>query len=154
MSLTGEVASRQQHTMLLMEEQKKRIAKMTTTKICTTDGCGRKFYCKGQCRSCYEKGRYMPLIGASVPTTAPCSYDAAHQRVEYWRGRASEHTCLSCGAPAEEWSYRNYSEYEISGQRSKRYPNGTYGMINSKWSTHVKDYDPMCCDCHEVRDSK
>jgi hypothetical protein len=42
----------------------------------------------------------------------------------------------------------------MTGQRKKLYPNGTYGWINSKWSTHVKDYDPMCVGCHEERDAK
>jgi len=118
---------------------------------CTVDECNTKKYSKGMCRSHYEKARYMPLITAAVPTTAPCSYDAAHQRVEYWRGRAVEHTCL-CGEPAEEWSYRNFSTYEMTGQRRKRYPNGSYGMINSRWSTNVTDYDALCKPCHEVRD--
>jgi hypothetical protein len=126
---------------------------MTATRVCTTDGCERKYYAKDMCRSHYEKKRYMPLITAAVPTTAPCSYDAAHQRVEYWKGLAKDRLC-PCGAQAEEWSYRNYSEYEMTGQRKKLYPNGTYGWINSKWSTHVKDYDALCKDCHEERDSK
>jgi hypothetical protein len=136
---------------MMREERKKWIVKMTTTKVCTTEGCERKYYSKNLCRSHYEKSRYMPLITAAVPTTKPCSYDAAHQRVEYWRGRACEHTCV-CGSPAEEWSYRNYSEYEMTGQRMKKYPNGSYGPINSRWSRHVKDYDALCKSCHEERD--
>lgn len=115
--------------------------------------CGRKLYSKGKCRRCYERARYQPLITAAVPTTKPCSYDAAHQRVEYWRGRACERVC-PCGAQAEEWSYRNSSSYEMTGQRRKRYPNGSYGWINSKWSTNITDYDALCRDCHELRDSK
>lgn len=116
--------------------------------------CGKKYYAKGKCRSCYEKSRYQPLITAPVPTTAPCTYDAAHQRVEYWRGLAKSHQCAECGGAAEEWSYRNSSKggYEMTGQRRKRYPNGSYGMINSRWSTNITDYDPLCSGCHEDRD--
>jgi hypothetical protein len=42
----------------------------------------------------------------------------------------------------------------MQGQRRKRYPNGTYGWINSTWSTNITDYDALCCECHEIRDSK
>ena len=122
---------------------------------CKIEDCTKKIYIKkaGMCRSHYEKSKYQYLITAAVPTTAPCSYDAAHQRVRYWRGRPSQYLCV-CGSQAEEWSYRNYSEYEMTGQRQKLYPNGTYGWINSRWSTHVKDYDALCVRCHEERDSK
>lgn len=136
---------------------------------CKND-CGREVAIKKtqECRKCYkarytvenrerrnadDRAKYQPLITVAGPTTAPCSYDAAHQRVEYWRGLAKSHTCF-CGKPAEEWSYRNYSEYEITGTRKKLYPSGTYGPISSKWSTHVKDYDALCVGCHQIRDAK
>lgn len=135
---------------------------------CKND-CGREVFIKStqECRKCYkarytvenrerrntaDRAKYARLVTVAGPTTAPCSYDAAHQRVEYWRGRACEYVC-PCGVQAEEWSYRNFSEYEMTGQRRKKYPNGNYGWITSTWSTHVKDYDPLCCNCHEVRDS-
>lgn len=115
--------------------------------------CGRKTYCKGMCRSCYEKSRYQPLITAAVPPTTPCTYDAAHQRVYYYRGRARERVC-PCGAQAEEWSYRGGSSYEMQGVRERRYARGRIDVVHSTWSTNITDYDALCHECHVIRDSK
>jgi hypothetical protein len=117
--------------------------------------CGSKTYSKGMCRRCYERARYSAtatlIYTAAVPSTEPCTYDAAHQRVYYWRGRARTHTC-PCGKQAEEWSYRGNSTYEMTGTRERKYARGRIDVVHSKWSTNPCDYDALCRDCHELRD--
>lgn len=103
----------------------------------------------------YDRKAYVPkpmVYTAAVPTTAPCTYDAAHQRIRYWRGLPSQHQC-PCGAQAEEWAYRNNgSSYEMSGPRRKLYDSGRWETVTSTWSTHIKDYDALCHECHVYRD--
>lgn len=134
--------------------------------------CGGNVYIKKtqECKRCYyaryraenwqrvrdcDNKRYVPkpiVYTAAAPPTGPCSYDAAHQRVRYYRGRPTQHTC-QCGAQATEWSYRNNdSAYEMSGPRRKLYRSGEWETVTSTWSTHIKDYDALCHACHVFRD--
>lgn len=107
-------------------------------------------------RNAYDRARYerKPMVyTAAVPLTTPCTYSGAHQRVYAYRGRASQHVC-PCGMQAQEWSYRGGSSYQMSGPRRKRYDSGKWETVTSTWSTNVTDYDPLCRECHEIRDSK
>lgn len=79
-------------------------------------------------------------------STAPCSYLAAHRRVERAHGRARTHLCAFCGLPAHQWSYKGGSPDEIRGPKL---PGGTDEIA---WSPRVHDYQPLCVSCHRVFD--
>ena len=98
---------------------------------------------------------YVPAEKLQEPRTAPtedCSYTAAHKRVARWRGAAGEHTCIDCGKPAEEWSYRGGSSFEQTGPSARR-KNGKTIYVNSTWSGYIMDYDPRCVPCHKEYDA-
>ncbi|WP_404311310.1 hypothetical protein LG314_07960 [Agrococcus terreus] len=128
--------------------------------------CGAEVYIKktGECRRCYFQ-RYhrehpKPLkpkvIGCAIPHPARMkapSYENAHQRVYYWRGRASAHQC-QCGKQAAEWSYRNGSRWERTHERIKPNKDGTIRTVLARYSTNVMDYDALCKDCHLARDGR
>lgn len=123
-------------------------------------GCGEPIFIKktGQCSRCYQReyarhrSRRAPLVyTADVPTTRPCSYEAAHSRVRHWRGRATEHRCADCGAGAEDWSYRGGSRWEQAGDRTYDV-RGVRTTTPRVWSRHVMDYEPLCRACHHARD--
>jgi hypothetical protein len=125
-----------------------------------TCACGTKAVIKStlECNRCYRKrnrhGLPAPLVAtATAPPTTPCSYSVAHQRVAMYRGSASTHTC-TCGVPAEQWAYKNHSEYEQTATVTKRYSGGKTHVVQLRWSRHVKDYDALCIRCHVERDSK
>jgi hypothetical protein len=115
-----------------------------------------------QCRPCYlrEYAREHrpapkpkpPRLGTTPETATPCTYMAAHLRVHRTRGVASTHTCVACGAGADEWAYRGDSPHEIRGEHTKRGRQGQAHTVQTAWSPLVWDYDPMCTACHLVKD--
>ena len=60
-----------------------------------------------------------------VMTDSP-AYSTAHYRVISQRGKATDHSCVDCGQPANEWSYIEPSGYSDSPD----------------------DYSPRCWLCH------
>lgn len=73
------------------------------------------------------------------PRQAEIGYGGAHYRVVADRGRASAQSCVDCGEPAREWSYRGGSDDE-------RVEDGC------SYSLNVDDYDPRCARCHKRYD--
>lgn len=115
-----------------------------------------------ECKKCYyrryfherhprELGPTREPLGFTLRSATPCSYDAAHMRVRATRGLPHTHDCVECGGAAEEWSYRGGSEHEIQGEVTFRHKRG--GTKWSRWSPYVWDYDPLCRECHHVRDA-
>lgn len=68
------------------------------------------------------------------------SYAAAHTRVYSTRGAASDHMCVDCLRPAEEWSYRGRCPLEVTDARGRIY------------SPDPSRYEPRCRPCHMVQD--
>lgn len=77
-----------------------------------------------------------------------CGYTAAHERVRAIYGRASVHSCVDCGGPATEWSYRGGAEVELTEWGAN--PRGE--PILRPYSTDPEDYDPRCKSCHRKFD--
>lgn len=71
------------------------------------------------------------------------SYDAVHLRVRAARGPASQHVCVDCGGPAEEWSYDHADPDEKSETR---------GNSLVTFSTDLVHYVPRCVRDHRAYD--
>ena len=64
----------------------------------------------GLCKLHYERAYHAGLLPVAKrkPLTdlhAPCSYDAALQRVRARRGNAKAYPCARCGGPSRHWTY-------------------------------------------------
>jgi hypothetical protein len=68
------------------------------------------------------------------------TYDSVHQRLRTWRGRASTHSCVTCGKPADEWAYHHGSQGERVNDQGIAF------------SADLNAYDPMCRSCHRQMD--
>lgn len=80
----------------------------------------------------------------SFDLAKPIRYQTAHQRVAYWRGRASIHEC-ACGAPAQEWAYMHNCPYEQIGD-------GGGFVQECRYSPDPMAYVALCAPCHEAID--
>lgn len=110
---------------------------------------GRMYSCKS-CMKSYSSARRRQVAlmdrSSEMPDfdpEVPISYMGAHQRVHYWRGKASIHQC-ACGAVARDWAYRHDSPHELSDVVIERSGQPT----EVKYSPIPMDYDPMCQSCH------
>ena len=72
-------------------------------------------------------------------------YDAAHHRIRKARGRAREHRCADCGAPAVQWSLNHRTVTEIQYDTDGA-PDGWDTKL--AYSDDVNDYSPRCRSCH------
>ena len=75
------------------------------------------------------------------------TYLGAHDRVRRDRGRAKDHSCVDCGAPAAHWSYNHSDPNELSG------PQGSKGTTPYPYSLDSAFYDPRCSSCHTKFDA-
>ncbi|WP_231974687.1 hypothetical protein, partial [Mycobacterium sp. E1747] len=64
------------------------------------------------------------------------SYHTAHRVVKNQRGNASEHRCVDCGKPAQQWSYDHTDANAIIDARGREY------------SFEPHRYQPRCVACH------
>lgn len=72
------------------------------------------------------------------------SYQALHDRLRRYRGRASEHTCVGCGGQAQDWAY----DHSDPGQLVTK-----VGKKQIAYSTDLSRYQPMCRSCHHRLDT-
>lgn len=72
---------------------------------------------------------YRPLV----------TYSQAHLRLKTDRGRPTQHACIGCGEPAQEWAYMGGDPDELT-ERGLRY------------SLDQDRYEPMCHVCHTRHD--
>lgn len=79
--------------------------------------------------------------GKRLPRKEVLTYSGLHQRVNRWRGAASDHTCVDCGESAEHWSLTDFSNVLVNEQ----------GYL---YSMDVGAYMPRCVSCHKVHDLK
>lgn len=70
-----------------------------------------------------------------------CGYGAAHDRVMRRRGAASDHRCVSCNEPAQQWAYNHADPNEKIAQSG-------YGE-GCAYSTNPDMYEPKCIPCHK-----
>lgn len=73
-------------------------------------------------------------------------YANAHWRVKGERGRASEHACVDCAGPAQEWSYDHRDPDELT----EAHPRTGEPMA---YSLDPSFYSPRCKSCHGIFDN-
>jgi hypothetical protein len=92
----------------------------------------------------WVRGRPMRVVkGHGVPKAMP-GYEAAHVRVRTQRGSASEHACVRCGAPAQQWGLDPGAP---SGNLRADSHTQLAGRI---FSINVEDYRPVCSSCNQI----
>lgn len=91
---------------------------------------------KGATRSC----GCLNLERVQAPTRKErVKYLSLHDRIRNARGRASDHSCVSCGESACEWSYDGDDANELH-----EWVNGSY----LAFSLNTDAYSPRCRKCH------
>jgi hypothetical protein len=96
-----------------------------------------------RCAPCLE-ARSAPRPSARTRREYP-SYCDLHKRLRSQRGRASTMSCMDCGSGASEWAYNHSGVDEHEEYRNdKMY----------RYSTDISQYDPLCRQCHNVRDGR
>lgn len=87
--------------------------------------------------------------GASLPrelnpgwTGDAASYNAVHQRLRNYMGRAADHQCHECGGHAAHWSYDNAD------------PNERIDVQMGRYSPDLDHYQPRCVPCHSALDRR
>jgi hypothetical protein len=73
---------------------------------------------------------------------ASAKYSAVHNRLARRRGKATDHACALCGAPARQWALRKDAKGPIL-QCSDR---------PSPYSENPADYFALCVRCHQALD--
>lgn len=68
-------------------------------------------------------------------------YVGAHYRVKFLHGSASDHPCVDCDRPAEDWSYDHTDLDELVDPRGRPY------------SPDPSHYHPRCRRCHKRFDN-
>ena len=125
-------------------------------RICSVENCDKPKKTRGMCGKHYKrfmkfgdvnmvkpKGGARYYGGSSIERKGRnITYRSAHMRIEYLRGKASNHMCIDCGQTAYHWAYDHSDTNELTA------PNG---MV---YSPDVERYDPRCVPCHKVYDAQ
>lgn len=88
-------------------------------------------------RLCVAHWVSREIFGTEYYLGAARTYTQAHHAVATLRGKAREHTCVTCGGPAAHWSYTHSDPEE---GRSKT------GSPFGRFPIH---YAPRCHLCHK-----
>lgn len=96
---------------------------------------------RSECDRCSLRRRRAQLYAK------PCSYEAAHRRVQTARGKASDWRCAKCGGPAEQWAYLGDSPREIRAAREYM-RDGRKRTVTLSWSPDPADYVALCALDH------
>lgn len=108
--------------------------------------CGARFKVRGSSlRSGYT--RSCGCLRAEVSRRLQkevVGYGAAHRRLRRERGHPSEHLCVDCGRPAEDWAYDGDDE-----ERSE-----LVGGYILTFSLNTSSYSPRCRKCHSRYDDR
>jgi hypothetical protein len=78
-----------------------------------------------------------------IDRTELATYRTVHKRLDARRGPASNHSCIDCGRPGQEWSYNESDPNEMVER---------VGRFAMRYSTDLAQYDPRCIPCHRRRD--
>jgi hypothetical protein len=118
---------------------------------CSIDGCERPSRSRTWCKLHYARWRHAgdPMVVRPNVLTPPgpahpswrgpdITYASAHRRITNAKGPAGQHSCVTCGRPAAEWSYDHRDPDEIirPGRRA------------SPFSVKPEHYEPRCVRCH------
>ncbi len=125
--------------------------------ICYVDDCSMEPKTAGLCSKHYTRRRRtgtFDLVNTIGPgafgskhrmwTGDDVTYRAVHKRLDRTRGKARDHSCVDCGAPAFQWSYDNTDpdpKWSISAARTMPY------------SADLDRYVPRCLSCHKSFDN-
>ena len=74
-------------------------------------------------------------------------YSTAHSRVLKVKGRASNQSCVECGAQAHDWSYSGLDEFAVCDTSQKG-----RGLVT--YSLDPAFYEPRCRACHQRGDAE
>lgn len=126
------------------------VVKKDPPKPCQVEGCPknaapRRKWCHGHCKRLTKTGSLGSPV-TRVMNDPDASYEAAHKRVHYARGKAKDYPCSRCGGNAKDWAY-------IHGSPGER-PAGTgaNGRSHGPYSLNPEEYEPMCAPCHKDYD--
>lgn len=87
-----------------------------------------------------------PLMPDSMRIGAPCNYEQAHRRVQYWRGRATDYPCRICTMPAHEWCYDHSDPNVLRGYQKRGKGAGMRKPLS--FSANPFHYLALCRGCH------
>lgn len=123
-----------------------RVGKPHTTAyyIKTCEWCDREYLGRQNQRFCSASCAAFAVPPSPRKDTP--KYQAAHSRVWKVRGKASDHACVDCGSPADEWSYDHADPDEVTDK-----PSRFAGNILT-WSAKPEHYKPRCAKCHRTWD--
>lgn len=113
---------------------------------CIAPDCTEPHKARGYCNLHYARMHRTGTFDARPYGTDQCGYAAAHRRLRYDKGKASNYVC-ECGAPAQEWAYLHGSAKELTEQRKIF---GKLALV--AYSPDPDDYAPMCIPCHRTLD--
>lgn len=134
----------------------------TEMKTCTVEGCGKKHWGRGYCRThhgrWYTHGDPTMVLRPRRASGADhhrwkgndITSSGAHRRVYRARGKASEYNCTSCGSQAVDWAYDHLDPNE----KSEVQDHGGRRSVLIPYSTDVNRYQPMCRKCHFAFDTE
>lgn len=120
----------------------------TLTDTCSEDFCKKPIRSKGLCNSHYLRQWRKGTTAASPRGTGErnnrwrgkgIDYRGAHRRVEGYFGKASNHQCVCCDSPADEWSY-------VGGCPDEKVEVIKNSMM--RFSPNPCYYEPMDKTCH------
>ena len=83
--------------------------------------------------------RHLPphLCVPLLPIAGPLNYEQVHRKVRNTHGPASDHACVECGKPANQWAYDHTDPMEYLDVRTRHW-----------YSADPRRYQPMCIPCH------
>ena len=118
---------------------------------CVVEGCTAKVQARGMCYTHWSRWRRHGSPTVVMPPSGPpiqeeVGYSGAHDRVARVKGRAKDHECVDCGAPALEWSYN----HDDPDERMTTRPRCPYPV---PYSMDPEHYSARCGTCHRLHDN-
>ena len=111
-------------------------ARWVPPKLCSYEPCATRT--RSGREYCTRHGRNVEKYGQPVRPVSE-TYQAVHKRLDRWRGKATNYSCIGCSVKADNWSYDHADEDERVEVRNGR----TY-----VYSINLDHYHPMCFGCH------